>query len=101
MQPAETMDTVKRILVDERPSSFEDCVAWARTYWSENYHNNIQQLLFNFPSDQKTSSGAPFWSGPKRCPHPLAFDIKNVSIRNDIENYFVLKSRIKLTATAR
>ena len=23
---------------------------------------------------QVTSSGQPFWSGPKRCPHPLEFD---------------------------
>uniref|UniRef100_A0A0B7AVY7 Ubiquitin-activating enzyme E1 C-terminal domain-containing protein n=1 Tax=Arion vulgaris TaxID=1028688 RepID=A0A0B7AVY7_9EUPU len=39
-----------------------------------NYTNRIKQLLFNFPSDQKTSSGAPFWSGPKRCPTPIEFD---------------------------
>nr|XP_020749835.1 ubiquitin-like modifier-activating enzyme 1 [Odocoileus virginianus texanus] len=24
-----------------------------------------------------TGSGAPFWSGPKRCPHPLIFDVNN------------------------
>ena len=24
-----------------------------------------------------TNSGAPFWSGPKRCPHPLKFDPNN------------------------
>lgn len=28
---------------------------------------------------QMTSSGAPFWSGPKRCPHPIEFDADNVS----------------------
>lgn len=28
---------------------------------------------------QLTSSGAPFWSGPKRCPHPLDFSTSNVS----------------------
>ena len=26
---------------------------------------------------QKTSSGAPFWSGPKRCPHHIEFDVNN------------------------
>lgn len=31
-------------------------------------------MLFNFPPDQQTTSGAPFWSGPKRCPIPMAFD---------------------------
>lgn len=34
-------------------------------------------MLFNFPPDQQTSSGAPFWSGPKRCPVPMAFDANN------------------------
>lgn len=29
---------------------------------------------------QLTSSGAPFWSGPKRCPHPLEFSTSNVSM---------------------
>ncbi|KAK2508547.1 hypothetical protein MC885_007636 [Smutsia gigantea] len=41
------------------------------------YSNNIRQLLHNFPPDQFTSSGAPFWSGPKCCPHPLTFDVSN------------------------
>ncbi|XP_060606462.1 ubiquitin-like modifier-activating enzyme 1 isoform X1 [Ruditapes philippinarum] len=76
-QPIETLDTVRKVLVDNRPSSFEDCVTYARKVFQENYDNQIQQLLFNFPSDQVTSSGAPFWSGPKRCPHPLKFDSNN------------------------
>jgi ubiquitin-activating enzyme E1 len=29
------------------------------------------------PSDQVTSSGQPFWSGPKKCPKPLDFDPNN------------------------
>ncbi len=158
----ETLETVKRIVLDERPASFEDCVAWARNMFQDNYSNTIRQLLFNFPPDQvrrvhptrarsnshvlqgvsssrvhlvlappypdlllpkqkkkqtkkagvfaccvekpgrcarflshscpkseaniqmiclfqTTSSGAPFWSGPKRCPHALNFDPENVS----------------------
>ncbi|KAL3853736.1 hypothetical protein ACJMK2_017251 [Sinanodonta woodiana] len=75
--PMETLEAVKKVLVENRPSSFEDCVAYARNLWQENYSNQIQQLLYNFPADQKTSSGAPFWSGPKRCPHHLVFDSSN------------------------
>ncbi|XP_074646538.1 ubiquitin-like modifier-activating enzyme 1 isoform X2 [Tubulanus polymorphus] len=74
IQPTEVLDGVKRMLVDDKPNSFEDCVEWARNLWQENYDNTIKQLLFNFPSDTKTSSGALFWSGPKRCPHHLKFD---------------------------
>ena len=43
---------VKRTLIDERPDSLQDCVAWARRLWEDNYSNQIRQLLFNFPSDQ-------------------------------------------------
>ncbi|XP_033109531.1 ubiquitin-like modifier-activating enzyme 1 [Anneissia japonica] len=77
MQPIDTLDSVKKALVDECPKEFEDCVRWARLYWQTQYHNQIAQLLYNFPADQVTTSGAPFWSGPKRCPHPLNFDFDN------------------------
>ncbi|XP_043227198.1 ubiquitin-like modifier-activating enzyme 1 isoform X2 [Amphibalanus amphitrite] len=76
-QPLETLDAVKRCLVDDRPQSFDDCVAWARRHFQEQFSNQIRQLLFNFPADQVTSSGTPFWSPPKRCPHPIEFDAEN------------------------
>ncbi|XP_035675707.1 ubiquitin-like modifier-activating enzyme 1 [Branchiostoma floridae] len=76
-QPVEVLEAVKRALVDDRPAKFEDCVKWARLHWQQQYHNQIKQLLYNFPADQLTTSGAPFWSGPKRCPHPLVFDVNN------------------------
>jgi len=72
-QPLETMETVLRLLVKERPDTFEDCVAWARLSWQELFHNQIAQLLHNFPPDQTTSTGSPFWSGPKKCPIPLVW----------------------------
>ncbi|XP_043282314.1 ubiquitin-like modifier-activating enzyme 1 [Venturia canescens] len=77
VQPLEVLESVYTALVEERPRSFEDCVAWARCHWQEQYNNQIRQLLFNFPPDQITSSGQPFWSGPKRCPVPLEFDIND------------------------
>ena len=54
--------------------SFADCVKWARFHFEENFTNQIKQLLFNFPPDQQTTTGQPFWSGPKRCPVPMVFD---------------------------
>uniref|UniRef100_G3MM20 E1 ubiquitin-activating enzyme n=1 Tax=Amblyomma maculatum TaxID=34609 RepID=G3MM20_AMBMU len=75
-QPLEVLEGVKQMLVDERPTSFADCVAWARLRFQDQYNNQIRQLLYNFPEDQTTSSGALFWSGPKRCPSPIEFDPK-------------------------
>merc|ERR1719517_287004 len=76
-QPLETMQTVLRLVVQEKPDSFKDCVAWARLTWQELFHNQIAQLLHNFPADQVTSSGNLFWSGPKRCPKILTFDVED------------------------
>lgn len=77
VQPLEVLESVKQALVDQRPRSFDDCVTWARCYWQEQYNDQIRQLLFNFPPDQVTSSGQPFWSGPKRCPRALEFDVND------------------------
>jgi len=73
-QPLDTLQTVLKLVVKEKPDNFNDCVAWARLTWQELFHNQIAQLLHNFPPDQVTSTGSPFWSGPKKCPKVLEFD---------------------------
>jgi len=75
----DNVEAVRSVLVDGRPQNFTDCVTWARNLFEDNFSNQIRQLLYNFPPEQVTSSGAPFWSGPKRCPHPLQFNVDNVS----------------------
>ena len=75
-QPGVRKPTLEAIRTNlcEKPISVEECIVWARLRFEELYNNSIQQLLHNFPLDMLTSSGAPFWSGPKRPPTPLAFD---------------------------
>ena len=73
-QPIDTLKAIATNLVDAKPLSFEDCVVWARRQFQELFHDGIAQLLHNFPSDQVTKEGTLFWSGTKRCPHPLTFD---------------------------
>ena len=70
----QTLETLRDYLVTERPQTFEDCIKWARMQFEKQYNNAIQQLLYNFPKDSTTSSGQPFWSGPKRAPDPLSFN---------------------------
>lgn len=72
---AETVKKVRATLVDERPANFEDCVTWARLKFEELFNHQIRQLLHNFPPDQVTSSGTKFWSGSKRCPKVVSFDL--------------------------
>lgn len=72
-----TLESIRNFLVTEKPLSFDDCIVWARQQFEKEYNNAIQQLLYNFPKDSTTSTGAPFWSGPKRAPEPLKFDGAN------------------------
>ncbi|CAF3320403.1 unnamed protein product [Rotaria socialis] len=73
----EIVENVKRMLGSGRPNSLSDCICWARHLFEQQFHNTIAQLLFNFPRDHVTSKGERFWSGNKRCPHVLNFDVNN------------------------
>lgn len=71
------MEEIKKILVDDRAIVFDDCVAFARVRFQEQYNNEIRELLRRFPENHTTTSGSPYWSGHKRCPHPIEFDPDN------------------------
>eukprot|EP01027_Heterolobosea_sp_BB2_P001334 GEZU01002038.1.p1 GENE.GEZU01002038.1~~GEZU01002038.1.p1 ORF type:complete len:1006 (+),score=425.20 GEZU01002038.1:121-3138(+) len=69
-----TVEAIHDNLIASKPRSFDDCIVWARLKFEDFYNHKIRQLLSMFPLDAKTSTGAPFWSGPKRPPRPLEFD---------------------------
>ena len=74
-QKLEVLTDVRMALIDHRPKTAEETVHWARDRFEEHFVNAIAQLLHNFPPDQTSAQGAPFWSGAKRCPHALRFNI--------------------------
>jgi len=71
------LQKIERELGQYAPRSFMDCVAFARLNFEHNYNHSIKQLITNFPVDCVTKEGVPFWSGPKRAPSPIDFDVKN------------------------
>ncbi|KAI8927066.1 hypothetical protein BC831DRAFT_413232 [Entophlyctis helioformis] len=73
----ETIDNILAFLVTAKPLSFDECIVWARLKFEEHFNNTIQQLLYNFPKDATTSTGQAFWSGPKRAPTAISFDVDN------------------------
>jgi ubiquitin-activating enzyme E1 len=80
LSPADKNDLikdVKDILVDSMPKDFKDCLEWSFLHWHQKYRNDIANLIDKFPADTLTSSGLPFWSAGKRCPHSINFDIDN------------------------
>ncbi|CAF1348799.1 unnamed protein product [Rotaria sp. Silwood1] len=73
----EIVGNVKHILVENRPRNFTDYIKWSRNLFEQQFHNAIVQLLHNFPRDHVTYRGELFWSGYRRCPHILKFDVNN------------------------
>lgn len=71
----ESLQSIKKLLIDDRPHDFSDCIKWARVQFEELFTNQIKQLLFNFPPDQITPNGQNFWSGGKKMPSFITFDV--------------------------
>lgn len=65
-------------LLERRPTSFEDCLNYARQKFEKFFNHDIRQLLHVYPLDAQTKEGAPFWSLPKRPPTPAIFDPTNL-----------------------
>ncbi|KAI4340338.1 hypothetical protein MLD38_025187 [Melastoma candidum] len=72
-QARDTLEHVLEYLDLERCETFEDCITWARLKFEDYFANRVKQLIYTFPEDAATSTGAPFWSAPKRFPRPLQF----------------------------
>lgn len=79
-QHKEQLDQIASFLVTEKPLTFDECIVWARLQFEDKYNNAIRQLLFSLPKDAVTTSGQPFWSGPKRAPDPLTFNANDVRL---------------------
>lgn len=65
-------------ILEKRPSTFDECIAYARTKFEKFFNHDIRQLLHVYPLDAKTKDGNLFWSLPKRPPVPAEFDPKNL-----------------------
>ena len=78
-QQHDHVEQIVSYLVTNKPLTFEECIVWARLQFEEKFNNAIRQLLHSLPKDHVTSTGQPFWSGPKRAPDPLIFNSADVS----------------------
>jgi ubiquitin-activating enzyme E1 len=78
-QKYSTLQDIHSYLIKDKPTTFEECVYWARLKFEEFFNNQIQQLLFNFPKDLRTEQGTLFWSGSKVVPTPIIFDINDTT----------------------
>ncbi|XXG44320.1 hypothetical protein AAC387_Pa01g4156 [Persea americana] len=78
-QARDLLEHVIECLDREICETFQDCISWARLKFEDYFCNRVKQLTFTFPEDAATSTGAPFWSAPKRFPRPLQFSSRDPS----------------------
>ncbi|KAG4113684.1 hypothetical protein ERO13_D13G239400v2 [Gossypium hirsutum] len=78
-QARDNLEQVLECLEKEKCETFQDCIAWARLRFEDYFVNRVKQLIYTFPEDAATSTGAPFWSAPKRFPQPFQFSVADPS----------------------
>ncbi|XP_073140543.1 ubiquitin-activating enzyme E1 1-like isoform X2 [Henckelia pumila] len=93
-QARDNLEHIIECLDRERCESFQDCIKWARLKFEDYFASRVKQLTFTFPEDAVTSSGAPFWSAPKRFPHPLQFSTADTSHLHFIMAASILRAEI-------
>ncbi|KAM0896428.1 hypothetical protein ACQ4PT_023179 [Festuca glaucescens] len=78
-QARDQLERVIECLDRDKCETFQDSITWARLKFEDYFSNRVKQLAFTFPEDSMTSSGAPFWSAPKRFPRPVEFSSSDPS----------------------
>ncbi|KAF7048558.1 hypothetical protein CFC21_057304 [Triticum aestivum] len=91
-QARDQLERVIECLHGDKCETFQDCITWARLKFEDYFSNRVKQLTYTFPEDSMTSSGAPFWSAPKRFPRPLEFSSTDPSQLNFILAASILRA---------
>ncbi|KAL8544390.1 hypothetical protein ACS0TY_004797 [Phlomoides rotata] len=91
-QARDNLECVIECLDKERCESFQDCITWARLKFEDYFSNRVKQLTFTFPEDAATSTGAPFWSAPKRFPRALQFSTADPSYLHFVMALSILRA---------
>jgi ubiquitin-activating enzyme E1 len=84
---------IKKHIVLEDENKFEKVIEFSVMQYTQNFDHNIRQLLFNFPEDYKNNDGSLFWTGSKRCPHPIPYDANDPVCFNFVKNYSIILAR--------
>lgn len=72
----DNLRTVEKLLITEKPTSFDDCITWARMRFEEYFNWNLRDLLVAYPPNH-VEDGRPFWGGARRLPTPAVYDPSN------------------------
>ena len=77
-----------------RPSAADFWVLTLAPDVQHQFHERIAQLVYTFPEDAVTSTGSLFWSAPKRFPHALDFDPKDLAHAHFAQAAAILRAEV-------
>lgn len=83
----------KNLLQLIKEKNFEKILKQAVEVYYDNYDYNIHMLLQEFPEDYKNKDGTLFWSGSKRIPKIIKFNVDNEKCFNFVKYYSILLAR--------
>jgi ubiquitin-activating enzyme E1 len=66
-----------RSVVDNIPTSYDECIAFGYNTYHETFKHQIMQLQHKYPKNAVNSDGEPFWIGTKKYPKLVNFDENN------------------------
>ncbi len=89
----EKLTHIKQLIELALSDSFDKVMEFAVQKFTENFDYKIQQLLYNFPADYTNKDGSKFWSGSKRVPHPIRYDVHNELAFGFVASYAILLAR--------
>ena len=90
MVPSDQINKIKNIIRYVKlliNKDFDECLSLALEEYHKTYYNSIILILQNNPPNSLNKDGTKFWSGNKRCPNPLPFNIENKLIFLFIKKY--------------
>ena len=87
------MKEIKKLLEIITENNFDKIIEEAIENYYEQYIFHIKKLIEEFPLDYTNKDGSLFWSGSKRFPNIIEFNINNQDCLNFIKYYSILLSR--------
>lgn len=87
------MKEIKKLLEIIIENNFDKIIQNAIEIFYEEFNFQIQKLIDEFPHDHINEDGSLFWSGSKRFPNIIDFNINNQDCFNFIKYYSLILSR--------
>mmetsp|Transcript_6335 Transcript_6335/g.17708 ORF Transcript_6335/g.17708 Transcript_6335/m.17708 type:complete len:697 (+) Transcript_6335:1459-3549(+) len=93
---AQSRDQMEKVVASLklRPPSFDACLEIARKKFQEYFYDKVAQLTYTFPEDAVTSTGAPFWSAPKRFPTVVDWSASDPAHVSFVQSLAILLAEI-------